>query len=548
METGSTTAEGQALLRGRLTGRSIAMGLMGSLLLSTCPSWPVGSTERVEVQIDGVVLPVSVAELGAFVRSPTADPAQLSRSELSTWMGLLAPDSRQGLIRLLKAPILSRRSLGRQLLSSWGAGPLLDALGELMRGEDGKRINRSLVLSTLEQLLERQETVSSLDVLEALPTQQLRLDLDALVAAANRWRLELERHQTLMRTLAQKEVRLQLLKGAERSVSAESPLQSTLAVDHRSRPLQVERWIPQSPRKDRTWVLMMPGLGGDPNHFHWLARSLMQAGWPVAVLEHPGSDAAAVQALLEGRQSFDGAAALRDRLADLAAVLDAQRRGDLNIPGTEVVLMGHSLGALTALLASGLEHVPGMEQRCKGALVGLPLTNLSALLQCELAAGRALEGNAMASLPRAVVGLNSFGGLIWPHRSRQALPIPLLIVGGTLDLITPPLDEQLPLLAGLAEHPYSRVVVVEGASHFSPIRVDGQGKASEGDDLFQLGEELVGVNPLSVQRVIAHEVIRFLDSLSSESPRNDAVHLMEASSKTRWHRLGRRPALQLLDQ
>lgn len=548
METGSTTAEGQALLRGRLTGRSIAMGLMGSLLLSTCPSWPVGSTERVEVQIDGVVLPVSVAELGAFVRSPTADPAQLSRSELSTWMGLLAPDSRQGLIRLLKAPILSRRSLGRQLLSSWGAGPLLDALGELIRVEDGKRINRSLVLSTLEQLLERQETVSTLDVLEALPTQQLRLDLDALVAAANRWRLELERHQTLMRTLAQKEVRLQILKGAERSVSTEAPRQSTLVVDHRSRPLQVERWIPQSPREDRIWVLMMPGLGGDPNHFHWLARSLMQAGWPVAVLEHPGSDAAAVQALLEGRQSFDGAAALRDRLADLAAVLDAQRRGDLNIPGTEVVLMGHSLGALTALLASGLEQVPGMEQRCEGALVGLPLTNLSELLQCELAAGRALEGNAMASLPRAVVGLNSFGGLIWPHRSRQALPIPLLIVGGTLDLITPPLDEQLPLLAGLAEHPDSRVVVVEGASHFSPIRVDGQGKASEGDDLFQLGEELVGVNPLSVQRVIAHEVIRFLDTLSSESPRNDAVHLIEASSKTRWHRLGRRPALQLMDQ
>ena len=92
---------------------------------------------------------------------------------------------------------------------------------------------------------------------------------------------------------------------------------------------------------------MMPGLGGDPNHFHWLARSLMQAGWPVLVLEHPGSDAAAVQGLLEGRQSFDGAAALRDRLADLAAVLEAQQRGDLNIPGTEVVLMGHSLGALT---------------------------------------------------------------------------------------------------------------------------------------------------------------------------------------------------------
>ena len=524
------------------------MGLMGSLLLSTCGSWPVGSTERVEVKIDGVVLPVSVEELGAFVRSPTADLAQLSRSELSTWMGLLAPESREGLIRLLQAPVLSRRSLGRQLLSSWGAGPLLDALGELIRVEDGQRINRSLVLSTLEQLLERQETVSTLDVLEALPTPQLRLDLDALVAAANRWRLELKRHQALMRALAQEEARLQPLQGRERSASADAPRHATLAVGHRSRPLRLERWIPQSPRADRTWVLMMPGLGGDPNHFHWLARSLMQAGWPVLVLEHPGSDAAAVQGLLEGRQSFDGAAALRDRLADLAAVLEAQQRGDLNIPGTEVVLMGHSLGALTALLASGAELVPGMAQRCEAALAGLPLTNLSELLQCELAAGRVLDGNAMDSPPRAVVGLNSFGGLIWPHRASRALPIPLLMVGGTLDLITPPLDEQLALLAGLAEHPASRVVVVEGASHFSPIRVDGQGMASEGDDIFRLGEELVGVNPLSVQRVIAHEVIRFLDSLSSTSPRNDAVHLMDASSKTRWHRLGRRRAQQLLDQ
>ena len=548
METGSTTAEGQALLRGRLTGRCIAMGLLGSLLLSTGGTWPVRSTERVEVKIDGVVLPVSVEELGAFVRSPQGDPSQLSRSELSTWMSLLAPESKEGLIRLLKAPVLSRRSLGRQLLSSWGAGPLLDALGELIRVEDGGRINRSLVLSTLEQLLEGQETVSTLDVLEALPAQQLRLDLDALVGAANRWRLELQRHQGLMRALAQEEAQVQSLPLGGLSRSLGAPLQSTLAVDHRPRPLRVERWIPESPREDRTWILMMPGLGGDPNHFHWLARALMKAGWPVALLEHPGSDAAAVQALLEGRQSFDGAAVLKQRLADLSAVLDAQREGDLNIPGEEVVLMGHSLGALTALLASGAGVVPGMDQRCEGALAGLPLTNLSKLLQCELAAGRVLDGNVMVPFPRAVVGFNSFGGLIWPQGSSQALPIPLLLMGGTLDLITPALDEQVALLAGLAQHPASRVVVVEGASHFSPIRVDGQGMASEGDDLFRLGEELVGVNPLSVQRVIAHEVIRFLDSLNSMSPRNDAVHLMDASSKTRWHRLGRRRAQQLLDQ
>ena len=59
------------------------MGLMGSLLLSTCGSWPVRSTERVEVKIDGVVLPVSVREIGAL-RARPRDASQFSRSELST--------------------------------------------------------------------------------------------------------------------------------------------------------------------------------------------------------------------------------------------------------------------------------------------------------------------------------------------------------------------------------------------------------------------------------------------------------------------------------
>ena len=92
------------------------------------------------------------------------------------------------------------------------------------------------------------------------------------------------------------------------------------------------------------------------------------------------------------------------------------------------------------------------------------------------------------------------------------------------------------------------MVVVEGASHFSPIRVDGQESASQGDDLFRLGEELVGVNPLSVQRVIAFEVIGFLNSLSAGPSRQDSLHLKDSTSMSRWHRLERRRALELMGQ
>ena len=144
------------------------MGLSGSLLLCAVGSWNVKATESLEVEIDGVVLPVAVDDLGSLVRESKAQSEAAPRTELTTWMQLLDPESRRGLIRLLNAPVLTRRSLGQQLLRSWGARPLLDALGTLIRVDGGGRISSSVVMATLEQLLEQQEQITTLDV---QPTQ-----------------------------------------------------------------------------------------------------------------------------------------------------------------------------------------------------------------------------------------------------------------------------------------------------------------------------------------------------------------------------------------
>ena len=111
---------------------------------------------------------------------------------------------------------------------------------------------------------------------------------------------------------------------------------------------------------------------------------------------------------------------------------------------------------------------------------------------------------------------------------------PLLLIGGTLDLITPPLDEQIGLLAAIGQHPASRTVVIEGASHFSPIRVAALPRSQRNDDLFQLGEELVGVNPRHVQRVIASEVVEFLSGLSAAPLPQVDEHWTHGG--VRWHR------------
>ena len=63
----------------------------------------------------------------------------------------------------------------------------------------------------------------------------------------------------------------------------------------------------------------------------------------------------------------------------------------------------------------------------------------------------------------------------------------------------------------------SAAVLVEGASHFSPIRVEGQDGDGKGDDLFRLGEELVGVQPLQVQALLAGEIVTFLERIEANS-------------------------------
>jgi len=286
-------------------------------------------------------------------------------------------------------------------------------------------------------------------------------------------------------------------------------------VAHRPAPLPVEVWPSRDPAFG-PWVLLMPGLGGDPDQLSWLAAAVADRGWPVVVLEHPGSDGKAMKASLNGQRPPPGAESLPDRLQDLQAVLAAQRNGALGSlgPGQAgrqgVVLMGHSLGGLTALMAAGLKPERGLERRCQRALDRLPLTNLSRLLQCQIpevpALARLRPGTGATPLV-AVVAFNSFGGLLWPRDGLEPLQVPVLLVGGSLDLITPPISEQLPPFT-LATNPRSRLVLVQGGSHFSPVRVSQQGEA-----LFQLGDELVGIEPQRVQTLLLGLTTEFLQSL-----------------------------------
>ncbi|MDP7327429.1 MAG: alpha/beta hydrolase [Prochlorococcaceae cyanobacterium ETNP7_MAG_30] len=525
---------------GRAKVQKTAIALLGSLLLAASGVLPLNAAKRLEVQLDGMVIPVLIEELLDW-----GSAGGTSRSELTTWLNLLDAESQLDLLELLQAPLLTQQSMARQMLRSWAGRQLLDEFSDLLRvGDDSSGI---VVLNTLESLLNNQAEVSTLDLLKALPAESIRLDLDALLRVASRWRSQLQQQQQLAKTLgrlsatsvpAPKELTHEQAHGA-------APELISLSVPHRSEPLPLEVWPPSVGTPLRSsLVVLMPGLGGSKDHFRWLAQSLGSKGWPVVVLEHPGSDARAVQDLLTGRRLPPGAEVLPERLADLQAVLRAHKEGKFASSSQRLVLMGHSLGALTALLAAGDIPEPGLHLRCHKALEDIPLTNLSSLLQCQLTDVQ-IPVQPLVPQLEAIVALNSFGSLLWPSYGDLDIPVPVLLAGGTLDLITPPLSEQLDLLLATQPHPASRAVLVEGASHFSPVRVEAQKVEGPSDDLFKLGKELVGLQPLTVQRLLAVEIQIFLEQVEAGEGLKDSVH--KQIGDLRVHRLDRAAVERLRD-
>ncbi len=470
---------------------------------------PLQAAERFSVQFDGMLIPISIKELSDWSKGEGDN-----NSELASWLNLLGFESRAGLAKVLQAPLIKDKSMARQLLRSWVGRKLLDEVSDLIRLDDDRTGKR--VFNTLESLLDSQSEVTTLDLLKALPAETIHLDLDEWVNLASRWRNELKSQQKLvsdLRSIPSLPRNSAVPKKQFEKFQEPSVHKISIDVSHRSEPLNLEVWEPSVwTYKRSSWILFMPGLGGDQEHFQWLSKRLSSQGWSVVVLEHPGSDSKAVQALLEGSLPAPGAEVLPERLSDLQAVLRARDLGDLKVSGKKLVLMGHSLGSLTAFLSAGASPQPNLRDRCQKALDDLSLTNLSELLQCQMVEVKMPSKKEIPNL-EAIVAINSFGSLLWPSSSTAKLNIPVFLIGGTFDLITPAISEQLGLLLATQANPISRALLVEGASHFSPVRVEGQKDQKKGDDLFQLGEALVGLKPISVQSILATEIVRFLDTL-----------------------------------
>ena len=285
---------------------------------------------------------------------------------------------------------------------------------------------------------------------------------------------------------------------------------------HRAEPLKIELWKNNN-LSDKELIIFMPGLGGSINNFEWIGIELSKRGWPVLFIDHKGSNYNSLAEVLEGNEVIpSGADLFLYRLKDLDTILRSHKNGNFELSNESYVLMGHSLGALIAFLYEGNLPKEGLSNRCDIALKDFAVTNLSKMLQCQLNEIPIPEKTNVKKAD-AIIGFNTFGSIIWPNEKNSGIEMPLLLIGGTYDLITPLISEQFPVFLSTNANPLNRFLIIEGASHFSPIRVDNDNSGDFlNNDLFKIGESFIGASPKSVQNLSLKFIIEFLNNLDKK--------------------------------
>ena len=239
----------------------------------------------------------------------------------------------------------------------------------------------------------------------------------------------------------------------------------------RDRIFPVDLYLPEiKTKKLLPLIVISHGLGGDLTTFAYLAKHLASHGFAVAVPEHPGSSASQIEALLTG---FDNDVTppqeLIDRPLDIKFLLNRLEKdyGD-RIDTNNVGMVGQSFGAYTTLALSGAKlNWSTLTTECDNIQNSW---NLSLLIQCL--AWQIPEADTAISLKderiKSAIAINPLTSAIFGQESLSKINIPLMIISGSSDPVTPALSEQIIPFTWLTT-PEKYLVLVKGGTHFSTL-------------------------------------------------------------------------------
>jgi predicted dienelactone hydrolase len=232
---------------------------------------------------------------------------------------------------------------------------------------------------------------------------------------------------------------------------------------HREGPLDVVVIEPERDGNGRV-VLISHGLWDSPESFEGWASHLASHGYRAVLPRHPGSDSSQQEAMLTGKVPPPSPDELRFRPLDVSATIDA-------LGASDVVVIGHSWGATTALQVAGVEPSSSLlQQRCRD--LNDPERNLSWVLQCSFL-GAADRAGLVDRRVRAVVAVSPPMRLLFAYGSAKNMRARALLVTGSRDWVVSPDPEAL-APGQQAKALGHQLVLANGGDHFN-LRAPAEG-------------------------------------------------------------------------
>ncbi|TWH43131.1 alpha/beta hydrolase [Dulcicalothrix desertica] len=223
-------------------------------------------------------------------------------------------------------------------------------------------------------------------------------------------------------------------------------------------------------------VVISHGFGANRRHLQYLAQHLASYGFTVAALEHPGSNAVAVNRVTNSSSDLSkliSAKEFIDRPQDVSFLLNefsklnlqpGQLQNKLNTDNVTVV--GHSLGGYTALaLAGGKLDLDSLRKFCKNSLLFGEAPG--DWLQCAAVELKDSDIRTLLQDKRikGAIVLNPLVGNLFGRKGLENINTPVLMLASSDDALTPALKHQFAPFTELRGNKY--LITAIGGTHLS---------------------------------------------------------------------------------
>lgn len=402
-----------------------------------------------------------------------------------------------------------------QFLYSYQGEKILERVGKVIqttaRQPGFHALRSALILAAAD---EEAGGLTPLNVLKKFPTKSIRIDsargleiidnLSNVVRRNNQAISAVERAAAVESSNSPSTVKARSVNLLEPGSFSYRQQLLTMRDPSRDRKFPVDLYLPQL-QSDRLLPLAIisHGLGSDRTTFEYFAGHLASHGFAVAVPEHPGSNASQIQAMLSGfANDVTPPEELVDRPLDIKFLLDELSKDyGQQLDTQNVGIIGQSFGAYTALALAGAElNFPELEASCSDLDDSW---NLSLLLQClalELPYEPfELQDDRIA----AAIAINPLVSAVFGKDSLSEINIPVMLVSGSADPVTPALPEQIQPFTWLkSENKY--LVLLKGGTHFSTL--------NESAGSIPVPVQAIGPEPQIAQRYIKQLGLAFFET------------------------------------